>query len=203
MLRSALVERESEEVSRVTLSKVQKTSIITDASDARDGHGVARGPDRHPQRADQLPDGALQDPRQGPSLPARPDDAGRPAPPAARLPEDEGREAVSRPHREAGHPQVAAPSADSDPRPDSTVALRTAQGRREDRGRATTSLEGARQTAAASRGRRPTSHSIRLRRRGRRWTPVSAVNAAVACGAAPSLARADPEAASSGAQMNR
>src|SRR4029079_627524 len=71
-----------------------------------------RGPDRDPQRTDQLFDGALQGPRQGPSFASRTHDAGRTAPPAARLPEDQGREAVSRDRRQAGPSQVRAVAAD-------------------------------------------------------------------------------------------
>src|SRR5205807_2497274 len=77
-------------------------------SDARGRHGVARGSDRPPDRTDQRPHGALQDPREGPSLPPRPSHADREAPRVDRIPAHEGPRAVPRRHRKTRYPSVTA-----------------------------------------------------------------------------------------------
>src|SRR5690606_5930469 len=50
-----------------------------------DRHGILRGPDRAPHRADQRALRALQDPQEGPPFAPRPAPDREPAPPAARL----------------------------------------------------------------------------------------------------------------------
>src|SRR5262249_24317023 len=94
---------------RRSVGEFQQGTEILDhhgLSHAPERYGVAGGPGGPPERADQLPDGALQDPRQGPPLPSGDHDAGGPAPAPARLPEEQGREALSRPDRQARNPQV-------------------------------------------------------------------------------------------------
>src|SRR5262245_888840 len=101
--------REEGERKRRSVGEFQQGREILDhlgLSHAPERYGVAGGPGGPPERADQLPDGALQDPRQGPPLPSGAHDAGGPAPAPARLPEEQGREALSRSDRQARNPQV-------------------------------------------------------------------------------------------------
>ena len=69
-------------------------------------HGFTGSPGRAPQRADQLPHGTLQDPREGPSLAPRAAEARRPAPPTAGLPQAQGHGSLRGADQASRNPQV-------------------------------------------------------------------------------------------------
>ena len=75
----------------MVFSKDRKTELIGSYKTHDADTGSPEVQVAHPQRAHQLPDRTLQDPREGSPLAPRPADAGRPAPPPARLPEAQGR----------------------------------------------------------------------------------------------------------------
>ena len=94
------------EDSELALTKDRKTEVIGVLPHARVRHRLTGSPGRHPERAHQLPDRALQDPREGPPLAPRPAEAGRPAPTPARLPEAEGCGALRGADPQARDPEV-------------------------------------------------------------------------------------------------
>ena len=100
--------------SYVALTKDRKTEIIGSYKTHDSDTGSPEVQVAHPQRAHQLPHRALQDPREGPPLAPRPAEAGRPAPPPARLPEEQGHRPLRRTHQAPRHPQVAARPAGRD-----------------------------------------------------------------------------------------
>src|SRR2546425_3591584 len=70
------------------------------------GHGIAGGPDRHPEPPDRGSDRALQRARKGPSFPPRSAQDGRNPPPPPRLPQEQGCGALPRIDQETRDPQI-------------------------------------------------------------------------------------------------